>query len=184
MAESDKPVEEDIRHDDQEYNPAVEPKKRQGVAQPADRRARTRSRAGTTTATTSTSSTPTSSGLPTWRATKNSRCSGPTARSSSPAIYAKPPVPVVVPKFKDRRPVYQAASEVLERCAIVAFDLAAHRRPDEAGARRPRADRPRRGVVSLRERQGRRLLQAREGLHRLQEPPRLPALASPATGAR
>jgi len=28
-----------------------------------------------------------------------------------PSIYAKPPVPVVVPKFKDRRPIYQAASE-------------------------------------------------------------------------
>ena len=41
-----------------------------------------------------------------------------------PSIYAKPPVPVVVPKFKDRRPVYQAASEVAERCAVVAFDLA------------------------------------------------------------
>jgi hypothetical protein len=40
-----------------------------------------------------------------------------------PSIYAKPPVPVVVPKFKDRRPVYQEASEVLERCATVAFDL-------------------------------------------------------------
>jgi hypothetical protein len=41
-----------------------------------------------------------------------------------PAIYAKPPVPVVVPKFKDRRPVYQAASELAERCAVVSFDLA------------------------------------------------------------
>jgi hypothetical protein len=40
-----------------------------------------------------------------------------------PSIYARPPVPVVVPKFKDRRPIYQAASEVLERCAVVAFDL-------------------------------------------------------------
>ena len=40
-----------------------------------------------------------------------------------PAIYANPPVPVVVPKFKDRRPVYQQASEVMERCCIVAFDL-------------------------------------------------------------
>ena len=40
-----------------------------------------------------------------------------------PSIYAKPPIPVVVPKFKDRRPVYQAASEIGERCAIVAFDL-------------------------------------------------------------
>ena len=41
-----------------------------------------------------------------------------------PSIYAKPPQPVVVPKFKDRRPVYQAASEFAERCAVVAFDLA------------------------------------------------------------
>src|SRR5215831_10574423 len=41
-----------------------------------------------------------------------------------PAIYAKAPIPVVVPKFKDQRPVYEAASEVLERAAIVAFDLA------------------------------------------------------------
>src|SRR4029077_11485152 len=41
-----------------------------------------------------------------------------------PAIYARPPIPVVMPKFQDRRPVYQAASEVLERCAVVAFDLA------------------------------------------------------------
>jgi len=40
-----------------------------------------------------------------------------------PSIYAKPPVPVVVPKFKDRRPVYQAASEVMERCCVVSFDL-------------------------------------------------------------
>jgi hypothetical protein len=40
-----------------------------------------------------------------------------------PSIYAKPPQPVVVPKFKDRRPVPQAASEIMERCAIVAFDL-------------------------------------------------------------
>jgi hypothetical protein len=41
-----------------------------------------------------------------------------------PSIYARAPIPVVVPKFKDRRPVYQEASEVLERCATVCFDLA------------------------------------------------------------
>jgi hypothetical protein len=41
-----------------------------------------------------------------------------------PSIYARPPKPAVVPKFKDRRPVYQAASEVLERCVTVVFDLA------------------------------------------------------------
>ena len=41
-----------------------------------------------------------------------------------PSVYARPPVPVVVPKFKDRRPIYQTASEIAERCATVAFDLA------------------------------------------------------------
>jgi len=40
-----------------------------------------------------------------------------------PEIYARPPIPVVVPKFKDRRPVPEAASELLERCCVVAFDL-------------------------------------------------------------
>jgi len=40
-----------------------------------------------------------------------------------PEIYARPPIPVVVPKFKDRRPVPEAASEFLERCCSVAFDL-------------------------------------------------------------
>jgi hypothetical protein len=42
----------------------------------------------------------------------------------APSIYARPPVPVVVPKFKDRRPIFQVASEVAERSANVAFDLA------------------------------------------------------------
>lgn len=41
-----------------------------------------------------------------------------------PSVYAKCPIPVVVPKFMDRRPVYSAAAEVMERCASVAFDLA------------------------------------------------------------
>lgn len=40
-----------------------------------------------------------------------------------PSIYARPPVPVVVPKFKDRRPLYRTASELLERATSVAFDL-------------------------------------------------------------
>jgi hypothetical protein len=40
-----------------------------------------------------------------------------------PSIYARPPVPVVVPKFMDRRPVYQAAAEFMERCVVVSFDL-------------------------------------------------------------
>jgi hypothetical protein len=40
-----------------------------------------------------------------------------------PSIYARAPVPVVTSKFKDRRPVYQAAAELMERCCVVAFDL-------------------------------------------------------------
>ncbi|MDE1994074.1 MAG: hypothetical protein KGI75_16340, partial [Rhizobiaceae bacterium] len=40
-----------------------------------------------------------------------------------PSIYARPPIPVVVPKFKDRRPLYRVSSEFLERSTSVAFDL-------------------------------------------------------------
>lgn len=41
----------------------------------------------------------------------------------APSTYARPPVPVVVPRFKDRRAVPQAASELLERSTIVAFEM-------------------------------------------------------------
>lgn len=40
-----------------------------------------------------------------------------------PSIYSRPPVPVVTPRFKDRRPVPRAASELLERSTIVSFEL-------------------------------------------------------------
>jgi hypothetical protein len=40
-----------------------------------------------------------------------------------PSIYSRPPVPVVVPRFKDRKPVPAAASELLERSAAVSFDM-------------------------------------------------------------
>jgi len=39
------------------------------------------------------------------------------------AIYARPPEPVVTPKFKDRRPLYRTSSEFLERCTKISFDL-------------------------------------------------------------
>lgn len=38
-----------------------------------------------------------------------------------PAIYARPPVPVVSPQFKDRRPLYNLTAELLERTAISDF---------------------------------------------------------------
>lgn len=40
-----------------------------------------------------------------------------------PSIYARPPVPVVVPQFNDRRPVPRVASELLERATTVAFRI-------------------------------------------------------------
>jgi hypothetical protein len=40
-----------------------------------------------------------------------------------PSIYSRPPVPVVVPRFKDRRAVPRMASELLERCAVVGFEM-------------------------------------------------------------
>ena len=41
----------------------------------------------------------------------------------APSIYSRPPVPVVVPRFKDRRPLFRIASEFLERATNTAFDL-------------------------------------------------------------
>lgn len=40
-----------------------------------------------------------------------------------PSVYSRPPVPVVVPKFKDRSPVKRTAAELLERSSIAGFDL-------------------------------------------------------------
>ncbi|MGK6313719.1 hypothetical protein [Neorhizobium sp. DT-125] len=39
-----------------------------------------------------------------------------------PSVYSRPPVPVVTPRFKDRRPLAQMTSELLERTAVVAFE--------------------------------------------------------------
>ncbi|QIG75002.1 hypothetical protein EVC14_004 [Rhizobium phage RHph_I3_18] len=39
-----------------------------------------------------------------------------------PSVYSRPPAPVVVPRFRDRRAVPRTASELLERCTSVAFE--------------------------------------------------------------
>lgn len=39
-----------------------------------------------------------------------------------PAVYARPPVPVVAPRFKDNNAVALAASEMLERSSVVNFE--------------------------------------------------------------
>ena len=72
-----------------------------------------------------------------------------------------------------------AGSEVMERCCNVAFDLTRINdlmllvRDDYSMYS------PRRGVVPLRERQGRQRIRPRKGLHRFQEPPRFPAFDQP-----
>lgn len=39
-----------------------------------------------------------------------------------PSIYSRPPQPVVVPKFKDRKPLPRKASEILERSLVSSFE--------------------------------------------------------------
>lgn len=38
-----------------------------------------------------------------------------------PAVYARPPQPVVAPLFKDNKPVHNLTAELLERCAVSVF---------------------------------------------------------------
>jgi hypothetical protein len=40
-----------------------------------------------------------------------------------PSIYSRAPVPVVVPRFKDQRPLARMTSELLERSCVVTFQL-------------------------------------------------------------
>lgn len=118
-------LEEDLRHDDHEYNPAIEPKSAKAwinlltesekafdrwndACDRVEREYANLEELGKSHST---------------RA-REYQMFWANCEVIRPSIYARPPVPVVVPKFKDRRPVYQAASEVAERCATVAFDLA------------------------------------------------------------
>lgn len=41
----------------------------------------------------------------------------------APSVYSRPPVPVVVPRFRNRDPIARTASELLERVANVQFEL-------------------------------------------------------------
>jgi hypothetical protein len=112
----------DVRHDDLEYNPAIEPKKAKAWlnlltesekvfekwhdhCDKIDKQYASLER------------------LSNMARDKEYQIFWANCEVLKPSIYAKPPVPVVVPKFKDRRAVPQAASELLERCTVVAFDL-------------------------------------------------------------
>lgn len=119
------PVEEDLRYDDEGYNPAVEPRKSKAwlnlIAESEkafddynmhcdniDKQYANLLRLCSNTR------------------DKEFQMFWANAEVLKPSIYAKKPVPVVKTKFSDqrRRPVHQAASEMMERTAIVAFDLA------------------------------------------------------------
>jgi hypothetical protein len=123
MAEYDKPVEEDLRQDDIEYNPAVEPKSAKAwlnlLQESEDAFERYNEHCDKID-----KQYASLERLSNMARDKQFQIFWANAEIIKPSIYAKPPVPVVVPKFKDRRPVYQAASEFLERCTTVAFDLA------------------------------------------------------------
>jgi hypothetical protein len=122
MADSDKPHDDDLRYDDEDYNPAVEPNKAKAwinlitEAEDAfedwnnhcdkiDKQYASLSR------------------LSDMVRDKQFQMFWANCEVLKPSIYAKPPIPVVVPKFKDQMPVPQQASEVMERCVNVAFDL-------------------------------------------------------------
>jgi hypothetical protein len=66
-----------------------------------------------------------------------------------PSIYSRPPVPVVVPRFKDRKPLPRLASELLERSAVVGFELEDIDASCAWCATTSRS-RPRRGLAALR----------------------------------
>lgn len=123
MVDTDKPVEDDLRFDDEEYNPTVEPRKSKAWlnllqesedafeewndhCDKIDKQYANLAR------------------LSQMVRDKEFQMFWANCEVIKPSIYAKPPQPVVTPKFKDRRPVYQAASELGERCTQVAFDLA------------------------------------------------------------
>ena len=117
-----KPVEDDLRFDDQDYNPTIEPKKSKAwlnlleesetAFEPWNRHCDNIDKQYANL-----------ERLSQMARDKEFQMFWANCEVIKPSILAKPPRPVVVTKFKDRRPVYQAAAEVLERCAKVAFDL-------------------------------------------------------------
>jgi len=122
MADDKKPIEDDVRHDDLEFNPAMEPKsakawlnlltESEDTFEPWNKHCDNIDKQYANL-----------ERLATMSRQKEFQMFWANCEVLKPSIYAKPPIPVVVPKFKDRRPVYQAASEVMERCTNVAFDL-------------------------------------------------------------
>jgi len=117
------PVEEDLRHDDLEFDPTIEPRSAKAwlnlLQESEDAFEDWHSRCDNID-----KQYANLMRLADMHRDKEFQMFWSNAEVIKPSIYAKPPQPVVTPKFKDRRPVYQAASELAERCAVVSFDLA------------------------------------------------------------
>jgi len=117
------PIEEDIRHDDLEFDPSIEPKSAKAwinlLTESEDAFEDYNARCDNID-----KQYASLARLADMHRDKEFQMFWANSEIIKPSIYAKPPRPVVTPKFKDRRPVYQAASELAERCTIVAFDLA------------------------------------------------------------
>jgi hypothetical protein len=123
MADNKPPIEEDIRHDDLEFDPSIEPKEARAWLNLLEE--------------SETAFSPWNlhcdnidvqhanlARLADVMRTKQFQLYWANIEVLKPAIYAKPPVVVVTPKVKDRNAVWQAASETMERSARVTFDLA------------------------------------------------------------
>ena len=189
MSEYDtgKPNDEDLRQDDQEYNPAVEPKSAKAwinlLQESEDAFENWNARCDNIDKLYASLEKLASADPGSLHGSSRQRefqLFWANCEVIKPAIYAKAPIPVVVPKFKDRRPVYQQASEVMERCCIVAFDLT--RINDLMLLVRDDVAIIGRGVATwcrYESWQGIELLRPRKGLHRLQGAPRLPARPGP-----
>jgi hypothetical protein len=121
--ETPKPIDEDVRHDDLEYNPALEPQSSKAWLNLLEE-SETAFEPWNLECDKIDKSYASLERLANYARDRQFQMFWANMEVLKPSIYAKPPIPVVVPKFKDRRPVYQAASEVMERCAITAFDLA------------------------------------------------------------
>jgi hypothetical protein len=115
-------VEDDIRYDDEEYNPSIEPKKAKAwlnlLEESEDAFEKWNDHCDKIDKLYASLDR-----LSHMMRDKEYQMFWANAEVIKPSIYARPPVPVVVPKFMDRRPVYQAAAEFMQRCAVVAFDL-------------------------------------------------------------
>ena len=116
------PHDDDVRHDDQEYNPAIEPRKALAWLNLLEE-SETAFKDWNTHCDRIDERYASLARLANMARNKEFQLFWSNCEVLKPAIYATPPLPVVVTKFKDRRPVYQAASELLERCCTVAFDI-------------------------------------------------------------